>query len=180
MINKMYNESSVREDIKLTLKQQGAITLIDFLDEETIKELREKVFPWKKQYNPLRYSFKEGDFKVSEITEEVIEFIEELIKKKVKVGSVKVCLFENKDYTLLTDNSFEEEGFTLILELNEYWRKDWGGFTSFIKENEEIQRMYPIPNSLSVIQTSKAMKSFVKYINHHATSKRIFIEWKLK
>jgi len=132
----------------------------------------------KKEYNPLRYSFESAKVKENEIRE-ILESVNKI--KKGKLVSMKLYQFGQGDYTILNDNQYEEEGMTVIIELTPSWKKESGGFSSWIKEGEEVYRLYPIPDSLTLVKTTKTMKSFVKYVNKNAAQmKRIYIEVKIR
>lgn len=180
MINTAYVNEELIEQIKELLEQEGIVQLNEFLDEKVLNDVKKKreQRKLKRVYNPLSASYSWIDW--AENVEDITAFIEKIVGR-VKVRSVKLICFKHKDYTLINDKQSEEEGYTIIVELTDGWNKESGGFTSFIKNNEEMQRIYPIPNSLSLIKTNKELKSFVKYINHKAgNEKRIFLEIKCK
>ncbi len=102
-----------------------------------------------------------------------------LLSKKLKLVSSKAFCFKHGDYTLLSDKSKSDKGLIVVYELTEFWDDIAGGFHSFISDKEELLRLSPVFNSLTIILNNKSMKSFIKYVNHYSkNNKRIFIEFR--
>ena len=181
MINKIYYNQEITSQIRNVLEKEGAVQLNEFLTEEGINFFLKKreQRKLKRYYIPLLASYEYANFSESNLGEEIKEVIEKILGREIKIKSLRFLVFYHKDYTLISDTKNEEEGYTLLLELTEYWKREFGGYTSFVKNNEELQRIYPIPNSLSLIKTDKSMKSFTKYVNHEAKDeKRTVLEIK--
>ncbi|HLC58639.1 MAG TPA: hypothetical protein VJI68_02155 [Candidatus Nanoarchaeia archaeon] len=167
MINKIYNNKDTINQIKLVLEKEGNIQLQNFLID--LPKIKVKL---KEVYIPQLHKYRFNNFKINK---EIKEFIEKIINKKLI--SSKVYEFKHTDYTLINDNIKEKEGYKIILDLTKNWNEEANGYTSFIKNNEEVFRINPAYNSLTIIKTNKNMKSFVKYVNNKAKdNKRFFIE----
>ena len=171
-----YNDPELIDSIKEIFDREGIVQLNEFVeDREKLVKIARRL---KKEYNPLRYSFESAEIKESEVRE-ILEFVNKI--KEGKITSMKCYQFCHKDYTLMNDNQYEEEGMTVIIELTPSWKKESGGFSSWIKDNEEAYRLYPIPDSLTLVKTTRAMKSFVKYVNKRAGElQRIYLKVKIR
>ncbi|MBS3167581.1 hypothetical protein J4216_00450 [Candidatus Woesearchaeota archaeon] len=167
MINNIYKDKKIIEQIKEILKKQGSIQLKEFLKEPP--KINSKL---KEEYVPQSHSYKFTDY---EMNKEIIKFVEIITNKKLR--SSKLFELKHKDYKLLSDKQKEREGYKIIIELTKSWKEEFGGFTSIIENNQENLRIIPEENTLSIIRTNKEQKSFIKYINNKAKNqKRIFIE----
>ncbi len=178
MLNKYYYNEKVRDFIKKELEREESILLQNFLGEDLLKkvvrELNQRKF--KRIYKPLSasYEFFEWDKKFP--VEGIKEFLESVLKKKYGIRSKTMYCFEHKDYLLLKDEKFEQEGIKVILDLTSDWNKEANGYHAFVENNEEKVRISPLMNSLSIVKTNAKMKSLIKYVNHNAKAKRYFLE----
>uniref|UniRef100_A0A6Q2XNH5 Prolyl 3-hydroxylase OGFOD1 n=1 Tax=Esox lucius TaxID=8010 RepID=A0A6Q2XNH5_ESOLU len=78
-------------------------------------------------------------------------------------------------YTLLHDGdaSRAEYALDLLLPLGcSDWQPDFGGFTSYVanEEDEELLTVYPEENSLALVYRDKETLKFVKHINHRSST----------
>ncbi|XP_029495122.1 prolyl 3-hydroxylase OGFOD1 isoform X2 [Oncorhynchus nerka] len=100
--------------------------------------------------------------------------------KNNKEPSTPVCVGELRrwahgDYTLLHDGdaSKAEYALDLLLPLScPDWQTEFGGFTSYIanEEDEELLMVYPEENSLALVYRDKETLKFVKHINHRSST----------
>uniref|UniRef100_A0A6Q2Y482 Prolyl 4-hydroxylase alpha subunit domain-containing protein n=1 Tax=Esox lucius TaxID=8010 RepID=A0A6Q2Y482_ESOLU len=105
---------------------------------------------------------------------------EKLASKNTKVPSTPVCVGELRrwthgGYTLLHDGdaSRAEYALDLLLPLGcSDWQPDFGGFTSYVanEEDEELLTVYPEENSLALVYRDKETLKFVKHINHRSST----------
>ncbi len=183
MINKYYLNLEIINKIVGVINKEGKVQLQKFLSDIYYKELlcNIKNLKLKKKYKPELYKYDCFNIKDKKLILLIEYFLFEIFKKKVKFHNAQLFLFKHNNYTLLNDNINETNGINVILELTEKWNKKYGGYTSFIKNNQEILRINPVKNSLNIIITDDKMKSFVKYVNHKTKDrKRIFIELSYK
>ena len=61
----------------------------------------------------------------------------------------------------------------MFLDLNPF-DESWGGYTVFMKGDEELLRVIPHGNSLFLIDQT-GLNSFTKYVNHNAKNPRVFL-----
>uniref|UniRef100_A0A6Q2YU18 Prolyl 3-hydroxylase OGFOD1 n=1 Tax=Esox lucius TaxID=8010 RepID=A0A6Q2YU18_ESOLU len=104
---------------------------------------------------------------------------EKLASKNTK-GITPVCVGELRrwthgGYTLLHDGdaSRAEYALDLLLPLGcSDWQPDFGGFTSYVanEEDEELLTVYPEENSLALVYRDKETLKFVKHINHRSST----------
>jgi len=176
MINKYYLNTKLKSEIAKVLTNDFSVQLYNFIDEKCSKLLKKKL-KFKKVYAPNSFSYNISNFDNKGLLVELTNFLESIINKKIKMKSAHVYCFSAGDYILINNDSKEVNGIKVILELNNYWDSNHGGFTSFISNNKEILRINPVCRSLSIILTKKSMSSFIKYINHHSgNNKRYFLE----
>uniref|UniRef100_A0A8C7GS12 2-oxoglutarate and iron-dependent oxygenase domain containing 1 n=1 Tax=Oncorhynchus kisutch TaxID=8019 RepID=A0A8C7GS12_ONCKI len=100
--------------------------------------------------------------------------------KNTKGPSTPVCVGELRrwahgDYTLLHDGdaSRAEYALDLLLPLScPGWQTEFGGFTSYIanEEDEELLMVYPEVNSLALVYRDKETLKFVKHIIHRSST----------
>uniref|UniRef100_A0A8C7MDV9 2-oxoglutarate and iron-dependent oxygenase domain containing 1 n=1 Tax=Oncorhynchus kisutch TaxID=8019 RepID=A0A8C7MDV9_ONCKI len=100
--------------------------------------------------------------------------------KNTKEPSTPVCVGELRrwahgDYTLLHDGdaSRAEYALDLLLPLScPGWQTEFGGFTSYIanEEDEELLMVYPEVNSLALVYRDKETLKFVKHIIHRSST----------
>ena len=96
--------------------------------------------------------------------------------KITKLNNYEIVKFQHKNYTLLHDNLKEKQQLRLIFDFTEDWNHDSGGFNSYINNSEELLRINPKENSLSIIQLNEKILNFTKYINNKAkNNKTIFL-----
>ncbi len=73
------------------------------------------------------------------------------------------------DFTLL--NSPILKPFRGLLDLSDHWNPHWGGYLSFIKNEREVLRRNPSPNSLFLYNI--AAMPFIKYVNTNAKKQAV-------
>ncbi len=177
MVNEVYESEEVLGLIKERLGEEGCVQLQDFLQKDTLDKMvllckERKV---KRVWRPLEclYSF----FEWKDSVKEIQVFLGKVFNKSLK--SVRGYYFEWRDYLLLQDKKGEEEGYVVLLDLTSGWEKEAGGYSSFLEDNVEKARIYPVINSLSIVKTTKKTKCLVKYVNHKAEKRRrLFLELK--
>ena len=157
MINSQYLSSEVLNNITSYLKKSSSIQLQEILTQEIYQKLLNNLskLKLKREYIPNSHSYSSLEFKDNELISLLTEFISKLLNKKVKLISSKLYSFAHKDYTLLQDDISEEKGITAILELTPDWNLESNGYTSFMIKDEELIRINPSHNTLSIIKTTK-------------------------
>lgn len=173
MINKVYFNKDSLNKIKQIINSEGSIQLYDFLEENAFNKLFSdlKKTKFKKYFIP-----KLGSYSYSNFNSKIFsEFLTNLLRVKIK--NCIIYSFKHRDYTLMSDSKFENNGFKVVFEITDNWNQEAGGYHSFIKNSEEVFRLNFIRNSLTIIKTDNKMKSFVKYVNNKAgKNKRYFVE----
>lgn len=171
MINKEYTKKTVIEKIKKTFDKEGSVQLQNFI------ELEIPAVNFVKSYIPYKYCFRSAEFSDKNVIDAIKEFLEKLVGKELTLQSSTIFNFKIKDYTLMRDDVTEDKGIKAIFEFTNNWKEEFGGYTSFVKNNKEVFRVNPVNNSLTIIKTDKKTRSFVKYMNHKAeNNRRVFVE----
>lgn len=169
MINNVYKSHLV--EIKESF--DGAICLPNFFDDEFISFIKNQASQFKSIYLPNEYKYKEKEINLGAYKMQLKMFLDDLFRDDLELISAKLKLFEHTDYTLLTDAE-EYEGPLVILDLNEL-KEEMGGFTLFQNENSELFRIIPKANQLFILNKTKEMFSYIKYLNCLSTP-RLFLE----
>lgn len=136
--------------------------------------------PWKKECIPDLFSYSttpvSQDMETFFCSSLFRDRLFLLTGKKVNQLHVQLLAFSHGDYLLLHDTLKQPSGTIFFLELTQKWQHLWGGFTSFVKQQELI-RLYPVPNSLTIFQQENNVNYFVKYVNFYAkNNKRIVLQ----
>ncbi|MDO8661589.1 MAG: hypothetical protein Q7K43_06890, partial [Candidatus Woesearchaeota archaeon] len=168
--------------IHTAFKNQQLVQLQDFFAKKTYKQMVVQVNSanWKELYEPDKFKC---DF--AQVPEPVwkiffsLEFrtlVQQLTGTTLKKKPVCVLTsFGKGQYTLLHDKPQHTSGIWFGFELTQTWKNSWGGFSSITKKGKEIGRILPVRNSLTLVQLSKQTSMFVKYLNHSAKNKRVFL-----
>ncbi|KAJ1662305.1 putative component of NuA3 histone acetyltransferase complex [Coemansia sp. RSA 1813] len=103
--------------------------------------------------------------------------------------SQEVRRFKHGDYTLIHDQIVEPFGVDVTLSLvprpeaglDGQWEELWGGATHYIADRDELLRISPETNSLSLVLRDEGTLRFVKYVNYMAKAVRqdismVFVE----
>ncbi|KAJ2016247.1 putative component of NuA3 histone acetyltransferase complex [Coemansia sp. S85] len=83
--------------------------------------------------------------------------------------------FEHGHYTLIHDEVQEPFGLDVTLSLQPTkteWEDSWGGATHYIADKDELLRITPEANSLSLVLRDEGTLRFVKFLNHMAPVSR--------
>jgi hypothetical protein len=96
-----------------------------------------------------------------------------VIGREMHVAHVGFFLFGKGDYTVLFDELRPESGVAFFLDLVD-GDESWGGYSSFMKGSKEVVRVVAKGNALSLVDQS-GLRSFTKYVNHHAQKPRVFL-----
>ncbi|KAJ2315876.1 putative component of NuA3 histone acetyltransferase complex [Coemansia sp. RSA 2704] len=97
-------------------------------------------------------------------------------------ASQQVRRFDRGHYTLVHDQAQEPTGLDVTLSLSpKQWIDAWGGATHYIADKDELLRISPQANSLSMVMRDDGTLRFVKYLNHTTKESRqevsmVFIE----
>lgn len=192
LLKEWINNDYLNPQTIMTIKQAfhennpKSIQLQNFLKNNKFKILQKAIMNSKYdlEYKPDCYSFYKIK-KSNKIIKEFIKFIESkefrllisFINNKItKLNNYEIVKFQHKNYTLLHDNLKEKQQLRLIFDFTEDWNHDSGGFNSYINNSEELLRINPKENSLSIIQLNEKILNFTKYINNKAkNNKTIFL-----
>jgi len=192
LLKEWINNDYLNPQTIMTIKQAfhennpKSIQLQNFLKNNKFKILQKAIMNSKYdlEYKPDCYSFYKIK-KSNKIIKEFIKFIESkefrllisFINNKItKLNNYEIVKFQHKNYTLLHDNLKEKQQLRLIFDFTEDWNHDSGGFNSYINNSEELLRINPKENSLSIIQLNEKILNFTKYINNQAkNNKAIFL-----
>ncbi len=166
MLNPMYTDELL-EKAGEHFKKQNHIQLLNFLS----KDVKLPEFKWSHEYVPLEFSFSFSQPLV--FAKDLLPVIRKIVGKKVNFELLEFRSFEHGDYSVLHDKLKPGKGYAIFLDLNSF-DESWGGFTVFMKGDEEFLRLVPQANSLFIINQS-GLRSFTKYVNNRARHPRVFL-----
>ena len=89
----------------------------------------------KKIWEALNYTFKEDGF-------------------NLKPHHIVANLFDHGDSSWLHKDTEEENGWTAILYLNDYWDLNWGGETVLVENNEILKAFAPTPGKFILFKSN--------------------------
>ena len=182
-VNAIYGEQEVQESIRKAFysNEMPSIQLQDFLGDKfklIQKELVNSVFNEVFEIGKCSYT---EHLAHNRILNEFVEWLEtcfldyiKFIDKDISKIEIKFLSFGHRNYTLMSDEK-TTPGYLVQLDFTQLWEDSYGGFTSFVKNNEEVLRINPMQNSLTVVKIDEDTKYFTKYVNHKAGDKRRFI-----
>src|SRR3989344_6291921 len=154
MINPACWNEDVVSGVGKVLESEGSVQVKDFFEASAFEKLvaaARKMYVGE-VYAPLEGRYQEAVFRKKEAVREMERWIKTVgIVGKSKPPVLK--LFRHGSYTLCNDLAHEEDGVIGILELTREWWKEWGGYTSFMSGGEEVARVVPLPNALTLVRT---------------------------
>ena len=168
-LNPAYSAETLHEAAK-EFASQGNIQLLQFLSQKGLDKFK---FKFKKLYAPLKVSCSIGKAPAFVKSREFCAVLSAVIGREMHVAHSGLYLFDKNDYTVLFDELKPEKGVAFILDLVD-GDDSWGGYTSFMKGDREVVRVIAKGNALSLVDQS-GLKSFTKYVNHHAQKPRVFL-----
>ncbi len=100
------------------------------------------------------------------------QFLSFIIGRKVACASIEWQSFRHRQYTLLHDKLKQERGIYLFFDLSARWDEAWGGYTSVVKDGEELVRVIPRADALTFLTLAGKARHFTTYVNHKAGQHR--------
>lgn len=61
-----------------------------------------------------------------------------------------------------------------VLDFSQPW-KNYGGYTVYLTEREELLQFWPKPNTLSFIERKSKIMKYTKYVQHRQKQPLIFV-----
>ena len=120
---------------------------------------------------PDRFSYSEVKMKELEnffSSREFISLISFIAGRKIKKAGISTKKFGHRNYTLLHDSEQMKPGIDLFFDITPVWDLNWGGSLIYRDAKQELFRLPPLANSLTIVDRKKGMHRFVEYVNHKA------------
>lgn len=95
-----------------------------------------------------------------------------VVGKKVAVKEIEWQSFSHRHYTLLHDKRVQEKGVYLFFDLSALWNEAWGGYTSVVRDGQELIRALPSENAATFLTLAGKARQFTKYVNYRAGKHR--------
>ncbi|KAJ1721148.1 putative component of NuA3 histone acetyltransferase complex [Coemansia erecta] len=202
-----YLGQAVQCQIQDTFLEQSSVELRNFLRPEiyasVVDELGEPFWGLAQLQGPahLRKYLEAQPLSACRVTEKLSTFFRSasfgrLLTALTSLGfagaSQQIRKFKHGHYTLIHDQAIEPAGLDVILSVQNAaqegddastseWEETWGGAIHYIADKDELLRVSPEKNSLSLVLRDEGTLRFVKYLNHMAPCARqdismVFIE----
>lgn len=95
-----------------------------------------------------------------------------LAGKKLAVQEIEWQSFSHRHYTLLHDKRVQKNGVYFFLDLPQQWDDAWGGYTSLVRDGQELIRISPRGNAATFLTMAGKARQFTKYVNYRAGKHR--------
>jgi len=172
-INPNYVHPTVIKTLQQQFAQQDSIQLRNFLNKECYDELAKPLSTasWKPRavfdiY--AHYTSTIKDVTAFLTSKQFLNLCSAITGLTLKHATFNTFLFKHRNYTLLNDELREPPGIAFELDFTADWQKEWGGYTSIVNGENELFRITPTPNTLTLYKRDRTIQSFVKYVNHLA------------
>ncbi len=166
-LNPAYDDETIAL-AKAHLKREGSVQLNEILSHKALRSFQN--LKWKHSYYPLKFSLHYS--KPPRVWKEFQTLVSKLIGRKVQCGMWCIAMLPG-DYSVLYDSLKPGKGFIFMFDLTSL-EESCGGYTVFMKGDEEVVRIVPKSNSFTIVNQS-GLKVFHKYLNHRARHPRIFL-----
>ncbi|KAJ2855214.1 putative component of NuA3 histone acetyltransferase complex [Coemansia erecta] len=191
-INADYLSTAVQNQIQDTFMEQSSVELRNFLQPEVFQSLLECLNPmfWgsataKGPAHLRSYLEKESldpDTAIAKLAKFLRSasfgrYLSSITSLDLSGASQQVRRFNKGHYTLIHDQALEPAGLDVTMSLlppvaqddpHAAWEESWGGATHYIADKDELLRISPESNSLSLVLRDEGTLRFVKYLNHMA------------
>lgn len=98
-------------------------------------------------------------------SKEFLRLISVITGKKLKRCELSIKKFGHRDYTLLHDSEALKPGLEFFFDINPVWNPAWGGSLVYRDAQEELFRLHPTANALTIVNRKKGMFRFLEYVN---------------
>jgi len=166
-INLAYCDERTLMEAAEHFKREGSMQLLEFLTPKALEKFQN--MKWRHVYVPMKYSYR---FVAAPKIPWFSDFVSHIIGGPINV-KLSCLSFAHGDYSVLYDSLKPGKGYAIMLDINDF-PESWGGYTVFMKGSKEVVRVVPKRNSLTIVNQNN-LKSFHKYVNHHAKYPRIFL-----
>jgi len=166
----------VRKAFKIN--NPNSIQLREFLHDPKKLILAVKKLNFSEKYVPDLHRYEQSSRvpkEVKEVMKEITVLVELIAGRKLKCKEVTIKRFGKKHYTLIHDAEKEKPGIDFVLNLTEKW-ENAGGSMIYTKKGEDVITISPAFNTFSLMKRAKGTNRFVKYVNHKAKGKVVFIQ----
>ncbi len=181
-INKAYMRTDLLHDVRkaFTISNPQSIQLHAFLADDALKKVKTAVnkLSFTRNYVPDLHCYDEAKRIPKELRSvfaEITALVQFIAKKKLKCKELTIRKFGKKQYTVLHDAYKEKPGVDVMLDLTPAWHPAAGGAMVYTRKGSGVLTIAPAYNTFSIVQRTKSMMRFVKYVNHHAENKRVLI-----
>ena len=155
--------------------------LFNFFDEEAYKELKTKIerqrFEKVTDVLHRRYTRSNIPKPLNKFFEENKEFrtlINVILKERIKHIDAVAYNFTWKHYTIINDETTEEAGYDIFIDVTDNWNDEAGGSLIYVDGSGDFTKIPNKGNTLTIIKRDENTHKFIKYVNHKAKDKNKF------
>ncbi len=171
-INTLYLDKGVLKSAMNIFNNQSPrnIRLEKFFQPAIFNILQNKLLQtkYKLKFHPYKHKFFTA--KSKEINSFLNgRYFKEIVENIMGVKNYKITYeirkFEPGNYTLLHDAEKEKLGIDFIIDFSKS-NKNFGGYTIYLTETEELLQLIPSPNTISFVEKNKKVMKYTKYVQH--------------
>ncbi len=185
ILNSIYLDKNVIFQMNEFFSNEGFLKLDDFFYID-INNIRTKLLKSKYNliYKPIICKCKKVDMNdvfdhdILEFAEyfksrDFTEYVEEITGFELSFNSFEIFLFESGDFTLLNDETQNEEVLEVIFDMSDKFEDFMGGKVTYVTREEEVFYLRPEFNSLTILFKSDDLMKYLKYVNCLAEKRKI-------
>ena len=171
-VNTLYMDGGVLKSARKTFNSQSPrnIRLEKFFQAAIFSILQNKLenLNYKLKFHPYKYKYftaksnEINSFLNGRYFKNIIENIIGLKNYKIKY---EIRKFESGNYTLLHDAGKDKPGIDFVIDFSKS-NENYGGFTVYLTETEELLQLNPSSNALSFIERNKDIMKYTKYVQN--------------
>ena len=171
-INTLYLDNGILKSANLKYHSQNpnSISLRNIFQPPVFSLIQKKLYEseYSRRFKPFQYMYHAT--KLKEIGSFIKGYYFTAIAKKILgIGNFKVNYeirqFQAGDYTLLHDAISNEPAIDFVIDFSKS-ADNYGGYTVYLNEGEELLHLNPHPNTLSFVEKKPGMMKYTKYVTH--------------
>ena len=171
-INTLYLDGGILKSANKTFNNQNPrnIRLEKFFQPAVFSILQDKLYnlKFKLKFHPYKYKYftakstEINSFLNGRYFKNIVQSIIGLKNYKIKY---EIRKFEHGNYTLLHDAEKGKPGIDFVIDFSKS-NENFGGFTVYLTETEELLQLNPSSNTLSFIERNKNVMKYTKYVQN--------------
>src|SRR3989344_3772226 len=169
-INTLYMDNGVLKSAGNVYHRQtpGNVRLENFFQPAVFSLLQKRLHNSKYALKFHPYKYRYFTAKSSEISMFLHgRYFKSLVRKVAGIKNYRIMhevrKFEPGSYTLLHDTEKEKNRIDFVIDFSKT-AENFGGYTVYLTESEELLSLNPSPNTLAFVERSKCVMKYTKYV----------------